>query len=248
MSADLENMAFVGDTDSRIFELNLTLRKIPTRVAEARRQLEAEETLLNEVLVPWSQMETEIHEREATIKIALESIDKFEAHMKKVTTQKEYIAARKQVDEARKLNVRLQDEILERRLNQEELAPKLEERRKTHKNVLETFQGEEAGISDEQASLEKEIARLTKKVEKGLKQLGPNAIQYYQKLLRGGKSPGVVPVVGGSCNGCNMALPPQVYNLLLAANGKLFTCPTCNRIIYPLIQEEEAPSADAATG
>ncbi|MCH8056014.1 MAG: hypothetical protein IH857_07675 [Deltaproteobacteria bacterium] len=71
MSAELENMAFVGDTDSRIFELNLTLRKIPIRVAEARRQLEAEESLLNEVLVPWTQMESEIQEREATIKIAL---------------------------------------------------------------------------------------------------------------------------------------------------------------------------------
>ena len=133
------------------------------------------------------------------------------------------------MDEARKLNVRLQDEILERRLNQEELTPQLEERRKTHKNVLETFQGEESGISDEQAKLEKEIAELTGKVEEGLKHMGPNAIQYYQKLIRGGKSPGVVPVIGGSCNGCNMALPPQVYNLLLAANGKLFTCPTCNR-------------------
>lgn len=247
MSAELENMAFVGDTDSRIFELNLTLRKIPTRVAEARRQLEAEESLLNEVLDPWTQMESEIEEKEATIKIALESIEKFEAHMKRVTTQKEYIAARKQVDEARRLNSRLQDEILERRLNQEELTPKLEERRKTHQNVLETFQGEEAGISKEQASLEKEIAELTGKVEEGLKQLGPNAIQYYQKLIRGGKSPGVVPVIAGSCNGCNMALPPQVYNLLLAANGKLFTCPTCNRITYPQLQEE-APPADAAAG
>lgn len=248
MSADLENMAFVGEADSRIFELTLTLRKIPFRIAEARRQLEAEETMLNEVLDPWTQCEEEIQEREATIKIALESIEKFESDMKRVTTQKEYIAARKQVDEARRLNTRLQDEILERQVTQEELAPKVEERRKTHTNVLETFQGEEAGISGEQAKLEKEIAKLTKKVEAGLKQLGPKAVQYYQKLIRGGKSPGVVPVIGGSCNGCNMALPPQFYNLLLAANGKLFTCPTCNRITYPQIQEEEAPAADAAAG
>lgn len=247
MTENSEEMTAIGDLDSRIYELSLNLRRIPTRIAEARRQLEAEETLLNEVLESWNELEHEISEREATIKVALDTIEKFEAHMKLVTTQKEYIAARKQVDEARRLNTRLQDEILERRVMQEELNPRLEERRETHGKVLETFTKEESGITTEQDQLEKEIADLTAQVEEGLKQLGDNAIQYYQRLIKGGKMPAVVPVIGGSCNGCNMALPPQTYNLLLAANGKIFNCPICNRIIYPQ-QEAEEPQANAATG
>lgn len=247
MTDNADSMATVGDVDSRIFELNLNLRRIPSRIAEARRQLEAEEALLNEVLIPWTELENEINEREATIQIALDTIEKFEAHMKRVTTQKEYIAARKQVDEARRLNARLQDEILERRVKQEELNPRLEERRETHKKVLESFEKEESGITAEQEQLEKEIAELTEQVQKGLKKLGDSAFQYYQRLIKGGKMPAVVPVISGSCHGCNMALPPQVYNLLLGANGKMFTCPTCSRIIYPQ-QEAETPQASAATG
>jgi uncharacterized protein len=251
MSPAIERMIAVGQTDAHIFELTLKLRRIPQRLADARRQLEAEEALLNEVLEPWTRLENEVREREATIKIALDSIEKFEEHMKLVTTQKEYMAARKQVDEARRLNTRLQDEILERRVQQEELTPRLEERRATYTKVLETYQSEESVITTEQSQLEGEAATLTERVQAELKALGGNAWAYYQRLMKGGRQPAVVPVQAGSCTGCNMALPPQTYNLLLAADGQLFTCPTCQRIIYhqpPAEQPAEAPQADAAAG
>ncbi len=243
MSDASQSMVIVGETDASIFELNLRLRRIPERLAEARRQLEAEELLLNEVLEPWTQLEREIQERDTTIKIALDTIGKFEVHMKKVTTQKEYLAARKQVDEARRLNTRLQDEILERRVVQEELNPRLEERRGTHRKVLESYQVEEGAILKEQAQLEQEIAALAKRVEEHLQIIGSNAHPYYQRLMKSGKQPAVVPVVGGSCQGCNMALPPQTYNQLLASSGKLFTCPACARIIYT-----QAPDTNVQAG
>lgn len=249
MSTATEHMIAVGETDARIFELNLKLRRIPQRLAEARRQLDAEEALLHEVLDPWTQLENEINEREATIQIALDTIEKFEEHMKKVTTQKEYMAARKQVDEARRLNTRLQDEILERRVKQEELTPRLEERRGTHAKVLEAFQAEERVIAKEQSELESELAGLNERLEQELGTIGDSAVAYYQRLIKAGRAPAVVSVVGGSCQGCNMALPPQVYNLLLAADGQLFTCPTCTRIIYYQAPHTEAPpEADAAAG
>ena len=63
-----------SQADERMAQYLATGEKTP--LAEARKQLEAEESLLNEVLVPWTQMEKEIQEREATIEIALESIEK----------------------------------------------------------------------------------------------------------------------------------------------------------------------------
>ncbi len=247
MSDAVARMVALGEMDARIFELTMQLRRIPQRLAEAKRQLDAEEALLHEVLDPWSQLEHEINEREATIKVALDTIDKFEEHMKRVATQKEYMAARKQVDEARRLNTRLQDEILERRVKQEELTPRLEERRGTHGKVKEAYEAEESGILAEQAALDKEIGALSEQVQAGLKELGGNAPIYYERLVKGGRLPAVVGVEAGSCMGCNMALPPQTYNLLLASNGQLFTCPTCQRILYHT-PEPAAEPADAAAG
>ena len=54
----------------------------------------------------------------------------------------------------------------------------------------------------------------------------------------------VAPVVKGICQGCHMALPPQLSNVL-ARMESIQTCPRCGRLIY---RKEllEQPPADAA--
>jgi predicted nucleic acid-binding Zn-ribbon protein len=41
----------------------------------------------------------------------------------------------------------------------------------------------------------------------------------------------VAPVVKGVCQGCHMALPPQLNNIL-ARMESIETCPRCGRLIY----------------
>ncbi|MDH5751349.1 MAG: C4-type zinc ribbon domain-containing protein, partial [Deltaproteobacteria bacterium] len=178
---------------------------------------------------------------------AQETIEKFEEHMKNVTNQKEYIAARKQVDEARRLNTRLQDEILERRVSQEELTPSLEERTQRHNKVSEGFEEERKVIDQERSELEKEFAGLEKEIGEILSDLGGDFLARYQRLIKGGRAPAVVPVVSGSCKGCRMSLPPQAYNLMLARVDDLHTCPTCTRFIY-IKPEQEQEGEEQASG
>ena len=250
-----ETMILLGETDQIIFDLNMKLKAIPHKINEASKQLAAEKKQLQEVLIPHDKLVEEIRERESASKLAVDTIEKFEDHMKKVTTQKEYLAARKQVDEARKLNDRLQEEILERRIKQEELTPVLKERQERYDNVLESFTSAEAVLTKEKKALEAKITEHTTVVDKHLQDLGPTASGLYKRLVKGGKMPGIVAVVSGSCNGCNMALPPQLYNLLIAADaasdGKMFTCPTCSRIIFykpPEAEAEEETPVTAAAG
>jgi predicted nucleic acid-binding Zn-ribbon protein len=41
----------------------------------------------------------------------------------------------------------------------------------------------------------------------------------------------VVPVKDAVCHGCNVNLPPQLYNELFRCDSLRF-CPNCQRIIY----------------
>jgi len=44
--------------------------------------------------------------------------------------------------------------------------------------------------------------------------------------------PALVPVLPpGTCQGCNMNVPPQLYNTLRSTLGTDI-CPSCHRIIY----------------
>jgi len=243
-----ESMIALGETDQAIFELKMKLRAIPNKLAEARKQLDAEQAQLNDIKTPHAQLSEEIRERESASKLATDTIGKFEEHMKKVTTQKEYLAASKQVDEARKLNDRLQEEILERRVKVEELEPALKECQGRYDNVLESYQSEERTLNQEKAVLEAEVEKHMKVVEKELEKLGANAAKYYHRLMNSGKMPAIVPTESGSCNGCNMALPPQLFNQLIASQSQMFTCPTCARIVFYKPPAEEKEEAQAAAG
>jgi hypothetical protein len=60
--------------------------------------------------------------------------------------------------------------------------------------------------------------------------VSPNVLKKYSTIrLRRGLA--VVPVVRGTCMGCHMAIPPQLFITLQRANS-VETCPTCNRIVY----------------
>lgn len=244
MNEGIQNYIALGEVDSQLFDLNMKLRRMPTRIAEAKKMLETDKKQLDELQLPWDQLDKEIKEREAGSKIALDTIEKFETHMAQVTTQKEYIAARKQVDEARRLNTQLEDEILERRVKQDEMKSELEERQERYSKVLETYKGEEGEILKEQKGLESEVSKHEKTVAGLLEKLGGELTNHYTRLNKGGKRPCVVPVTGGSCAGCRMALPPQSYNMLIANNGTLFPCPSCSRALYFPPPEESKDEPD----
>lgn len=239
-------IADMAQLEFRLFELRRKIKSYPRKLLEARKQLNAEEGLLKEIEGPWGELEHQVSEKEATIKVALDTIEKFEAHIKRVTTQKEYVAANKQVDEARRLNEQLQNEILENRVKQEELDPSLKEARGRHKNVLESFQDTERTILKEQSKVKRESAKLDAQLKEILGSVGGQFWEYYQRLVKGGKQPAIVQVVGGACGGCNMTIPPQSYNLMIANPAEIHTCSNCNRIVYHVPSEPEEGEGDVA--
>lgn len=238
-------IADMAQLEFRLFELRRKTKNYPSKLLDARRQLDAEEGLLKEIEEPWSELEHQIKEKEATIKVALDTIEKFEAHIKLVTTQKEYVAANKQVDEARRLNEQLQNEILENRVKQEELEPSLKESRKRHKNVLGSFQETEGTILKEQSKVKRESTKLEARLKEILGSVGGQFWDYYQRLVKGGKQPAIVQAVAGACGGCNMTVPPQSYNLMIANPAEIHTCTHCARIVYYVPSESEGDAADA---
>jgi predicted nucleic acid-binding Zn-ribbon protein len=66
-----------------------------------------------------------------------------------------------------------------------------------------------------------------------------NLLRRYE-TVRKKKLPALVGVVNGTCQGCNMNVPPQLYNTLRVTLGTDI-CPSCHRIIYA-VEALEAPA------
>ena len=80
------------------------------------------------------------------------------------------------------------------------------------------------------AEIEAKIAELRVERDKLAADVKPDVLKRYSNIrMRRGLA--VVSVRNGTCQGCNMNIPPQLYNVL-QRGVSLETCPSCHRIIY----------------
>ncbi len=145
-------------------------------------------------------------------------------------TERETNAAQRELEELRKLIRDREDEIM-----------RLDESTATVRTAVETTEAEHKRISEELATKEGDIqANVTKleadKSERGggrdaiVKRL-PAALYRRYEQLRGKRGTAITQTTDGTCNRCNIALPPQLYHRL-RREPMIDQCPSCNRIIY----------------
>jgi len=82
--------------------------------------------------------------------------------------------------------------------------------------------------------------------EAAVQQLERPAMDLYMRLLNGRKGLAVVGIKNGSCQGCFIALPPQLIQEV-RRNDRVITCSHCQRILYWSGETLPAPSESGAS-
>ena len=93
------------------------------------------------------------------------------------------------------------------------------------------------------AEIEGKIAELRVERDKVAASVRPDVLKRYGNIrMRRGLA--VVSVRNGTCQGCNMNIPPQLYNVLQRGQT-VETCPSCHRIIYweEIMKDDPAAAA-----
>jgi predicted nucleic acid-binding Zn-ribbon protein len=63
-----------------------------------------------------------------------------------------------------------------------------------------------------------------------MKKISPELMSLYQTLKEKRRT-AVVPARFGACQGCNVKIPPQMFNEVQRSEA-IIVCPSCNRILY----------------
>ena len=103
-----------------------------------------------------------------------------------------------------------------------------------------------AALAEQIATLAAQLAEATAERDAARGQVAAQWLKIYDTLaMKRGYA--VSPVVKGVCQGCHMALPPQLNNIL-ARLQSVETCPRCHRLIYrkELFDADPAAPAEAA--
>lgn len=177
-----------------------------------------------------AQLEDEKAGLDVTLAAESENIVRSEARLKEIKTQKEYQAVSKEISMARKMKTELEEQLLQKIGQIEELKGEIAEREGNLTQLEENVSSQQAEVQGKIDALEKDVAGDRTSREEKVRSLPANIVKRYGTLRELRRGIAVVEARDGNCLGCNMNLPPQLYNTLFRGN-ELITCPHCQRIL-----------------
>jgi len=173
---------------------------------------------------------------EEGLALEVENISRSEGRIKEIKTQKEYQAVSKEITAARKQKAEVEEQILQKIARIEELKAEVGGLEENLASLQENVAEQKGEIQAKIDSLDKGIVSDTAAREEIVKGFSSSVIRRYTMLREQRRGLAVADARDGSCLGCNMNLPPQLYNSLFRCDD-LITCPHCQRILF-LRQEE----------
>ena len=98
----------------------------------------------------------------------------------------------------------------------------------------------------ELAVLRDTLAERCRSRGEAMQQLTPPVKDLFQRLLNSRKGLAVVGIKNGTCQGCFLALPPQLMQEV-RRNDRVLTCSHCQRILYWSEEALQTPSEPSAS-
>ena len=132
-------------------------------------------------------------------------------------------AAKKNISDSETREIELMDE-------QEAAEKLLAKAERSYKATGRTVQAEVRELDSLKEAIAKEIAEREKTSAELAKNVVPNYLDPYRRMLATGKGTPVGTIRNGSCSNCNMRNSPQTE--MEARNGNLVHCDNCSFYLY----------------
>lgn len=211
------------DLKRELAELPATVREMEADVARLERMLETERAELDEARGLKASHEGEISHSN-------EMLGRAKAKGAKARNAREVEAAEREMDAARR-SIKEREEEQERL--QQAIASK-EESLSGRQSKLEEFRALFAEESEKATARIAVLDGQVKEVTAGRDDVAekiPKAILKRYERIQTRHANVVVPVQGGTCQGCRLQIPPQQFNELQRGES-VEQCPHCLRFIY----------------
>ena len=217
--------------DLKIRELEAEAEKHPARLKQIETERGQAKTALDATRGKLADNERARRQNEQLLGLEREKVKKWESRLNELKTPREYAALARELDIAKKTNLTAEEELKRLIGEYDELRKQVGtgETALSDKEAVAAREGEEIeaavdGVQAQMKELQAERARLIEQCDKSL-------VSKYERIRKQRGGVAVVPVVGGTCKGCQRNLPPQMANNLLTSS-EILSCPNCHRFIY----------------
>ncbi len=207
------------DQPRQLSQLETRLDDFKNNIAEAEARLK--------------QLQQSYRSHESDAQIYQSRIEKSNEKLKLVKTNKEYQSSLMEIDELKKLQSQIEDKMLEHLVEIDEAEAQIATKQEEFKRLSSETKSEQDKIRDESEKHRERLARLGNEREEIVAGIEPGLLQTYNTVKKNVGGIAIAIVKDAICQGCNVNIPPQMFNELQKFD-KLFYCPHCQRIVYPV--------------
>lgn len=232
MKAELQGLIALQQTDTEIRRLERLLQQIPERRAAIEQEFERRALEFRGIETRRDEARRARTAAETELQATREHLERAERNLMRSQNEKDYTAAIREADAARKQITTLETQILERMETIEKAdaeiaqhAPEVERLQIELDTHLREFEQQTSEQTEQLASLRGERERLERELPK-------SATTLYNRIsARIRDRVAVAEAKNGACTACLMTLRPQVM-AQVRRGDEIVTCDNCNRILY----------------
>lgn len=230
----------IQDQLLKLYELNqldLRLQEMRQKVIHAPQRRAEIETTLQEIghrtvekKEKVNLLDKEKRDLESELQLSAARFKEFQSKLNQIKTNKEYQAALKEIAETKKANKEMEDRILALMSQIESLTKEAETEAVACRTTQESAEQELQLLGEQEKRVAEESKEHEVKRNEVRSTIDPKLLAQYERL-REFRTDAVTAVVHGTCQGCHMKIPPQLF-IEIQKFRSIHCCPSCQRILY----------------
>jgi predicted nucleic acid-binding Zn-ribbon protein len=242
MDSEIDHLAALQDMDRRLKDKRDSLSVLVAEIEELSQRKERQRAELEQMRSDQTTLDAQRAELDAKLDTEGNRIRDNRMKMNRVRNERELMAMRREVDLAKEANKLLEEQLIAIMEQLEALTARIASAEEALTTVHNEVEQATTAHQDRIAELHREIDAMGAERATAADRLsGSLRVKYEQIFARRGGS-AVVEVRNGTCMGCRMNVPPQLYNELQKYRD-VRLCPNCHRILFwrPAAGEGTAP-------
>jgi len=230
LNEQLRLLRELQDVDLQLKAIEADKKRYPVEMKELDEKLASEKEVSQRKKESIELLEKERRQKEGDLELEQERIKRAQSKLYDVKTNKEYQALLTEIETLKEINSQREIEILE-------IMDEIDDLKREYAIVERELLEMEQKIGAERKRLEESLGRVdgalaSKRRKRTMitKKLSTELIGLYETLKEKRRT-AVVPARFGACQGCNVKIPPQMFNEVQRSEA-IIVCPSCNRVLY----------------
>ncbi len=231
MLPDLEHLITLQRIQNAATTARARISELPSHIAQLDARLgETSEEVVN-ARRRFDELKADRQAREKEVAIVQTRLSRFREQLMEVKTNREYQALQVEIAGGEAEVTRLEDVILERMLDGDELAAEVARAEVRLAEQRAAIEAERAELEREQAEVAQRLEELEAERRQQVGVLAPHLLTLFENVAKQRNGVAVVEARDGRCAWCQVRLRPQLYNNI-RLNESLIQCESCQRILY----------------